>query len=170
MMTPPRAGSPTTTSRLLRLWYENGDWQYCMLVFSWKLRSEFHFNRLLFRASPRQILDVVKSDVNHETDQQDGATGLDRANDTCADRFAPNSFDDGEHNVATIQDGDGQHIQQGEVDVHEYAEPKRQAPALFAGKQPGINIHDFHRPTQVLHFDIGVSCKQGAESIKHGID
>ncbi len=72
--------------------------------------------------------------------------------------------------MATIQDGDGQHIQQGEVDVHEYAEPKRQAPALLAGKQPGINIHDFHRPTQMLHFDIGVPCKEGAESIKHGID
>src|SRR6266850_1336236 len=110
-----------------------------MLVFSWNLWGEFHFNRLLFRAPPRQILDVVKSNVNHETDQEHSASGLDRANDTCADRFASNSFDNGEHNVATVQDGDGQHIQQGEVDVHEYAEPKRQAPALLAGKQPGID-------------------------------
>src|SRR5882724_6277652 len=110
-----------------------------MLVFSWNLWGEFHFNWLLFRAPPGQILDVVKGNVNHETDQEHGAASLDRADDTSTDGLAPNTFDDGEHNVATIKDGDGQHIQQGQVDIHEHAEPNRQAPALLAGKQPGID-------------------------------
>jgi hypothetical protein len=32
MMTPPLAGSPITTSRVLRRWKRNGDGQYCMAL------------------------------------------------------------------------------------------------------------------------------------------
>src|SRR6266436_5282990 len=123
-----------------------------MSVFSWRLRGEFYFNRLLFRVPPRQILDVVKSNVNHESDQQHGTACLDRADDASADGLAPNSFDDGEQNVASVEDRDGQHIQQSEINVHQYAEPNSQAPALLTVEQAIIDVHDFNRAAEVLDF------------------
>ena len=83
--------------------------------------------------------------------------------------FPANAFDNCQQDMAAIEDGDGQHIEQGEVYVHEDAEPNSEAPALLTIEEAVIDVHDFDGPTEVLDFDIGVPGKQSSESVEHGI-
>src|SRR5829696_6557811 len=84
-----------------------------------------------FGALPRQVLHVVKCDIDHEADQQHSATGLNRADDSNADGLAPNTLNDGEHDMAAVQHRDRQHVENGQIYVHQNAEPEREPPTLL---------------------------------------
>src|SRR5436190_16151993 len=158
MITPPRAGSPTTTSRVRRRLYQKGDSQYCILL----RRFGFEDGLLFLHAFPGQILNVVKGDEKHKDNDYGCATGLDDADGLGADWLAAHALNDGEKDVAAIEHRDGKHVEERKVDVHQYAEPKRQTPPLFGIKEAVIDFHDFDRSAEVLGFDARFAREQCA--------
>ena len=69
------------------------------------LGSKSNVGRFIFffAAFPRQILNVVKGDVNHKHDQRGSTAGLNHADDPRADGFAANAFDDREKDMAAVE-------------------------------------------------------------------
>jgi hypothetical protein len=79
-------------------------------------------------------------------------------------------FDQGEEDVSAVEDGDGQEVEEGEVDVEDDAEPEGLAPAVFVFEQDVVDAHDADKPGQVLGFDVGLGGEQGLEGADHGLD
>src|SRR5271166_1007945 len=135
-----------------------------MSVFLGRFGGKFHVDGL---ASPRQILNVIKSDVEHEADEQHSTTGLDHVNHARADGLAPNPFYQGQQDVPAVQNRDGEHIEHSQVNIHEDTKPDCQAPALLAVKEAVVNVHDFHGAAEVLRFDIRMPGEERAKSLEH---
>src|SRR5438105_1375638 len=99
------------------------------------LGSKLQLGRFLFPVPPREVLDIIESNVNHEADQEHSARGLNRTENTGADRLAADCLDNRQHDMASIQNGNRKHVQQSEIDVHQDTKPDREAPALLAVKK-----------------------------------
>src|ERR1700733_529162 len=105
---------------------------------------------------PRQILCVVKRDVEHESDQEKSASALNNLKNAEIDRSTADSFDQGQYNMPTIQDGNWQKVDHGEVYVEDHAKPERKLPPEIAVKQTIVGLHDHDRAAHVLKLDIGL--------------
>ena len=77
------------------------------------------------------VLHVEERDVEHVTDDQNGAAGLNDLQHAHIHRFAPDRFNQRQHDVASIKHRNGQQIQNRQVHVENHAEPQRQLPPAF---------------------------------------
>src|SRR5258708_153229 len=83
------------------------------------------------------------------------------------DGFASNPFDERKHDMAAVEHGYWQHVQQRKIHVHEHAKPKSQPPTLLAAEQARIDVHDCNGATEMLRFDVRMTREQRAESVEH---
>ena len=103
-----RAGPEVQRSYLRRL-----------AIFRWRLGFEL----IELFADKRQILYVEERDVQHVTNNQYGAASLNHLEHAHVHRFAPDRFNERQHDVASIKHRNGQQIQNREVHVENHAEP-----------------------------------------------
>src|SRR6202021_2451016 len=90
---------------------------------------------MISAGAAKQIARVKKSDVEHELDHQDGAGILNGAKHADVVRFAANAFDESQQNVAAIQHGNRQQVDQSQVYIEHHAEPDGQLPAVLRAKE-----------------------------------
>src|SRR5271163_4941189 len=70
------------------------------------------------------VLHVEEGDEGHVADEGDGAGGLERLEDVHAQGTAADPFEEGEGDVAAVEDRQREEIEHGEVDVDEDGEPE----------------------------------------------
>ncbi|MFM1944158.1 MAG: hypothetical protein RI897_3140 [Verrucomicrobiota bacterium] len=121
-------------------------------------------------AFPREVLYVEDRDVEHISDNEEGAGALEDGESSVVDGFTSGAFDEGEQDMAAVEDGDGQEVEEGEVDIEDDAKPQGLAPAVFVGEEHVINTHDADESGKVLGLDIRFWGKEGLESIHHRHD
>ena len=115
----------------------------------WRLRvfpSRLCFEVVERFADKWQILYVEERDVQHVTDNQHGAAGLNHLEYANVHRFAPDRLDQRQHDMASIKHRDGQQIQNRQVYVENHAEPQGQLPAAFALEKQIVDATDSDRP------------------------
>src|SRR5947208_5044202 len=91
---------------------------------------------------PGQVLHVVKGDVDHVADNENGAGGLHDLEHPDIDRLAPHTFHQSKGDVPAIEHWNRQHIQNRQVDAQDDAEPQGELPAVLALKQHVIDAGD----------------------------
>lgn len=77
------------------------------------------------------IPDVLGGDVEEEAEQDHGEGGLDDLQDLGFHRPAGHHFSEGKNDMSAVQDGEREHVEDGEVDVEEDQESDEAAPAVF---------------------------------------
>src|SRR6516225_7062363 len=105
---------------------------------------------------PRQVLRVIKRNVEHEANEQEGARPLHNLKYPEIDRPLSNAFYERQDYMPSVKYWNGQEIDHCQVDVKDDAEPKGQLPADIGVKQPVIGLHDHDWAAHVLQFDVGL--------------
>src|SRR2546427_5625518 len=176
---PPIPTLPTRTSREARRRNENGDAQYFtsanlkrrasgairsgqISLFGLRLRSVFIEDAF----HEWQILDIEKADVSNRANDQNSADALHHFEHAHVQRFASDRLDQSEQNVPTVEHRNREHVQDREIDVQDYAQPKGQLPAALAHEEQIINSSNPDRPAEVLQFDVGLGRSDCAKRIK----
>ncbi len=83
-----------------------------------------------------------------------------------ADGPAPDHFDQSKKNVAAVQHRERQQVQQREVHIDHDAEPQNQPPSMFTFKQIAVEPNDHDGAAKLLHANVRISGKNGAEGRK----
>src|SRR5262245_5799223 len=134
----------------------------------WRLRifrRRLRFKLVKLFADKRQILHVEERDVEHVTDNQHGAASLNDFEHSHIHRFAPDGFNERQHDVPPIEDRDRQQIQDRQVHVENHAEPKRQLPAAFALEEQIVDTTDSHRTAEMLQLYVRLRRSDGANGL-----
>jgi len=96
---------------------------------------KIHFwERYLIRGSPWKVLNIIKSQIEHKSNQQEGKCNLYLLQGTLLNRPAPNSFEQRKQNMAPIQGRDREQIKDGHVHVKRYTEAKCHLPTFWSHK------------------------------------
>src|SRR5437899_5222276 len=176
---PPMPTLPTRTSREARRRNENGDAQYFtsanlkrrasgairsgqISLFGLRLRSVFIEDAF----HEWQILDIEKADVSNRANNQNRADALHILEHANIQGLTSHRLDQSKQNVPAIEHRNRQHIQNREIDVQDYAQPKGQLPAALAHEEQVINSSNPDRPAEVLQFDVGLGRSDCAKRIK----
>src|SRR5437868_3738149 len=130
-------------------------------------RSKSQFRLRLLFAAEGEVLDVEKHNIKHEKDDEHGAGGLKDVEETGVDRAAAGGFDEGQSDVTAIEHGQWQKIEQGEVDVHDDAEPDGLLPAVGTFEEDIIDVENLDGAAHVLGFDVGFAREQRAKRADH---
>ena len=69
-------------------------------------------------------------------------------------RFTTHRFDDRQHDVTTIENGNRQHVQNRQVHIQNHAEPQREPPAAFASGKADNKYDRCRRAAQVLQLNV----------------
>src|SRR5262249_11553916 len=92
----------------------------------WRLRvfpSRVCFELVEFFADKRQILHVEEGDVKHVTNNQHGTAGLNYFEHANVHRFAPDRFNQRQHDVTSIEYRNREQIQNCQIHIKNHAEP-----------------------------------------------
>src|SRR6266516_4762965 len=131
-------------------------------IFGLRLRSVFIEDAF----HERQILDIEKADISNRANDQNRAGALDNFEHADVERFAPDRLNKPKQDVPTVQHWNWQHVQDREIDVQDYAQPKGQLPAALAHEEQIINSPNPDRAAQVLQFDVGLGRSDRAKGVQ----
>src|SRR5215470_16674707 len=93
------------------------------------LRSGIWGRSLAFAAQP--IANIEETNVGDIADDKNRAASLHNFKHANVHGLAPDSLYQGENDVAAIQDGNREHVQDCQINVQDDAEPECQLPAAF---------------------------------------
>src|ERR1700733_1555759 len=128
----------------------------CLSLIFGRRRLGRHAELCFVIGIPRQILCIVKRDVEHEPDQEESAPALDDLKNPEIDRSTADSFDQSQYDMPTVQHRDWQKVDHGKVYIEDHAKPERQLPPKIAIEQTVVGLHDHDRTAHVLKLDIGL--------------
>src|SRR5205823_4316196 len=89
---------------------------------------------------------IEKADVSNRANDQNSADTLHHFEHAHVQRFASDRLDQSEQDVPTVQHRNREHVQDREIDVQDYAQPKGQLPAALAHEEQIINSSNPNRP------------------------
>ena len=72
--------------------------------------------------------------------------------------------------MTAIEDRDRQHVQNGEVDVENDAEPKSELPAILTLEQHVIDAHDHNRAAHMLELHVRAGRRHRANRLQGARD
>ncbi|MEY5016374.1 MAG: hypothetical protein RIS92_2732 [Verrucomicrobiota bacterium] len=124
----------------------------------------------LVLAAVEEIGDVEEGEVGHEGHGCDGATRLKPAEVFWVEGFPSDAFDEGEGDVAAVENGEGKQVGECEVHVEEDGEREREEPASFVFKNAVIDLHDADGSAEVLGAYVAAFRKQRIEHVDDGKD
>ena len=98
-------------------------------------------------------MDIEKGDKNHEGNDDESTTCLDEFEDANIHRLSADRLDECEGDVATVEHGNGEHIEHREVDIEDDAEPESHTDAFGIGEHIVVGVHHHYWATHVLNTD-----------------
>src|SRR4029077_7160713 len=101
----------------------------------------------------------------HVTDNQHGTAGLNYLEHAHVHWFAPDRFNERQHDVASIKHRNGQQIQDRQVYVENHAEPQRQLPTAFALEKQIVDTTDSDRSAEMLQLYVRLWRCDGADRL-----
>ena len=102
----------------------------------------------------RKVLNIEEGDVDNHANDHGGAYPLNHLQHPRIQRLAPHRLNNAKHDMAAVQNRDGQHVNNGQVNVEDHTEPECKLPAVFALKQKIVNPYNPDWPAEMLQFHV----------------